>query len=287
MKLITICFVASLFLLSCQHATKKTLAVTKTKPDGIKHSINVQSVTDTLTIPEDTIPKIVIPDGTIQVGQNSVDTINKVEILEAGSIPYQGDVDPEKAKLNWQGLFCNKGNFYIKPTKIKITNEHSWMDDDENQKTGWRVKCDIKDSCFILISGVDNLVKGVVKRFPWSGDFYYAGQKKEFNYEGVNYTLYTTGSKRDGKACDLKLFLMANIKGHSYNQLIASIGGELAGDNPESIELTFIGDIDGDKIPDFITGIYGYGGGDTSVYLSKSAGDDAILKLVAVFTTTG
>jgi len=284
MKLITICFVASLFLLSCQHATKKTLAVTK--PDNIKHSINVQSVTDTLTIPEDTIPKIVIPDGTIQVGQNPLDTTNKVKILDAGNIDYNEDIDPKEAKLNWQGLFYNKGNFYVKPTRIKIISQHSQKYDEANQKTGWQVKCDVKDSCFILINGVDNLIKGIIKRFPWSGDFYYAGQKKKFNYDGVTYTLYTTGAKRDGKACNLKLFLMANVKGHNFNQQIESLG-ECMADDPTSINIGFIGDIDGDKIPDFITNVDGYGGGETSVYLSKSAGDDAILKLVAVFTTTG
>lgn len=286
MKLRSIYCLCVVFLMSCNHTHKKAIPKANIKPANAKRIAIVQNANDTLAIPDDTIPKITIPEGTIQVVQRLIDPNNKVKILEDGSIPYHDDIDPEDVKLNWEGIFYNKGNFYIKPTKIKITGEHSTMDEEENQKTGWQLKCDVKDSCFILINGVDNLVKGAIKRFPWHGGFDHAGQKKEFNYEGVTYTLYTTGAKRNGKACNVKLFLMANVKGHSFNQLIESLGTEPTEDDPDTIYITFIGDIDGDKIPDFITSVSGYGGGGTTVYLSKSAGNDAILKPVGLFSTT-
>jgi len=286
MKLRLSYFLCVVLLISCNHTAKTTIAKANIKSVSAKRVTNVQNANDTLAIPDDTIPKIIIPEGTIQVVQRLIDTNNKVKILEDGSIPYHGDIDPGDAKLNWEGIFYNKGNFYIKPTKIKITSEHSEMDEEENQKTGWQIKCDIKDSCFILISGVDNLVKGTIKRCPWHGGFDHAGQKKEFNYEGVTYTLYTTGAKRNGKASNVKLFLMANVKGHCFNQLIESLGTEPTEDDPDTIYLTLIGDIDGDKIPDFITSVSGYGGGSTTVYLSKFAGNDAILKPVGLFSTT-
>ena len=286
MKRVSIYVICAVFLISCSHTGKKITVKNHVKSTESKRIPGAQVANDTLVIPNDTIPKVTIADGTIQVGQLLIDTANKVNILEDGSIPYHGDVDPNDAKLNWEGIFHNKGTFYIKPTKIKIESEHSEMDEEENQKTGWQIKCDVKDSCFILISGVDNLINGVIKRFPWQGEFSYAGQKKVFDYQGITYTLYTTGAKRNGKACNLKLFLMANVKGHNFNQLIESLGNEPTDDDPNTIYLTFIGDIDGDKIPDFITSISGYGGGSTTVYLSKPAGDYAILKPIGLFSTT-
>jgi hypothetical protein len=286
MKIRSIYLLCVVFLMSCNHTAKKMIKTVNIKSDSIKKSIIVQSTNDTLVIPDDTLPKITISDGTVQVGQLLIDTNNKVKILESGSIAYHDDIDPEDVKLDWKGIFYNKDSFYIKPTKIKITSEHSEMDEEENQKTGWKIKCDVKDSCFILISGVDNLVKGTIKRFPWHGGFDHAGQKKVFNYEGVTYTLYTTGAKRNGKACNVKLFLMASVKGHSFNQLIESLGPEPTEDDPDTIYITFIGDIDGDKIPDFITSVSGYGGGSTTVYLSQPAGDNAVLKPIGLFSTT-
>jgi hypothetical protein len=286
----SIYFISVVFLISCNHTSKKTISKIKTKSDSVKHTVSVQSTNDTLAIPEDTIPKITIPEGTIQVGEDKVDSISKVKILSDGSsYNAQDEVNPKDAKLDWKGIFVNKDNYYIKPTTIKFIKEHSEFDDGDkpDQKTGWRIKCAGKDTCLQLISGVNNLIAGPIKRVK-TGGFYYAGQKQEFNYGGVTYILYTTGAKRNGKIYNFKIFLMATVKGHTFNQLIRSLGNNVAldnhGDDVDTIFIDFVGDIDGDKIPDFIISDGGYAFGSTSLYLSTTAGNNAILKLVGYFS---
>ncbi|TFF36303.1 hypothetical protein [Mucilaginibacter psychrotolerans] len=80
---------------------------------------------------------------------------------------------------------------------------------------------------------------------------------------------------------------MAKVKGNNINQLIRSLGNDVAlhhgNDAVDNIFIDFIGDIDGDKIPDIIISDAGYAFGSTSLYLSKPAGDGAILKRAADF----
>jgi hypothetical protein len=290
MKFGSIYFIWAMFLISCSHTDKKVVAKANTKSANAKRIANVQSVKDTLAIPDNTIPKITIPEGTIQVGEGKVDTTSKLKILSDGaSYSAQDNVDPKDAKLDWKGVFYNKGNYFIKSTKIKFIKEHSEFDDDDkpDQKTGWRIKCTGKDTCLQLISGVNDLIEGPIKRVKTDPPFY-AGQKQEFSYEGITYTLYTTGTKRNGEIYNLKIFLMATVKGHTFNQLIRALGNDVAlnggGDSVNVIFIDFVGDIDGDKIPDFIISDGGYAYGSTSLYLSKQAGNDAILKLAAYFS---
>jgi hypothetical protein len=213
-----------------------------------------------------------------------MDSTSKVRLLDQSDYNAQDDVGPKDAKLEWQGIFYNKNNYYIRPTKIKFIKEHSEMDE-EGKETGWRLKVIGKDTCMKLISGAD-LTVGVIE--PVKLNFiYYAGQKQEFDYDGVRYTLYTTGTKRDGQIQNCKLYLMANVKGHIFNQLLRSLGNDIilngGGDSANSMDLQFVGDIDGDKIPDFIIGGSGYSFGEMFLYLSKSAGSEAIVKKVAGF----
>jgi hypothetical protein len=290
MKFGAIYFTCALFLISCNHTDKKVVAKANTKSANTKRIANVQIVKDTLAIPDDTIPKITIPEGTIQVDEDKVDTTSKLKILfDGASYSARDDVDPKDAKLDWKGIFYNEDNYFIKSTKIKFIKEHSEFDDDDkpDQKTGWRIKCTGKDTCLQLISGVNDLTLGPIKRIKLD-NFYNAGQKQEFNYEGVTYTLYTTGTKRNGYIYNFKLFLMANVKGHTFNQLIRSLGNDVAlnhgGDSVDTLFLSFIGDIDGDKIPDMIISDGGYAFGSSSLYLSVPAGNNAIFKLVAYFS---
>ncbi|MGZ3754132.1 MAG: hypothetical protein ACXVAY_03320 [Mucilaginibacter sp.] len=292
MKFGSIYFICAVFLISCSHTDKKVVAKANTRSAIAKRIANVQSAKDTLAIPDDTIPKITIPENTIQVGEDKLDTASKIKIIYNSDVLNNGvdNVGPEYSKLSWKGIFYNKGNYYIKPTKTKVSKERPSPDEDSSEEPVWILKCEVKDSCFRLISGADDLLVGPIKRVK-ANDFYYAGQKQEFRYEGVIYTLYTTGTKRNGNIYNFKLFLMANVKGQTFNQLLYSLGNDVAlrngGDNVDTIFISFIGDIDGDKIPDFIIDDGGYAFGSSSLYLSTPAGNNAILKLVGYSESRG
>ncbi|MDP9080251.1 MAG: hypothetical protein M3O71_22720 [Bacteroidota bacterium] len=294
MKQALICILVVIVLTSCGQSDKQTAKKDTIKKDGASSKTIVNpKENDTLAIPDDTIPKITIPEGSIQVAEEHVDTSSKMRILSCADYNEQDGVGPGASKLNWKGLFYkkyDKNRFYIKSTKLKFTRVHSEMDEEENQKTGWRIKCDNNDNNIILITGANDIVDRPVKKALLSTDLYYAGQKMEFIYYGVKYTLYTTGRKTNGLIYNYKLFLMANVKGHNFNQLLISVppGDSMGpnGDMAEDIDIEFAGDLDGDQIPDFIIEKSGYSFGDLNLYLSKAAGDKSILKLVSVFGTS-
>lgn len=290
MKHTTIYILLLLTSISCQQAEKKSNSkIIKRDTLGVEQKAAMR-VIDTAVISNDTVPKIVIPAGTIQVSKDQVDTTSKIKILYVSDYNEQDGVNPKDAKLDWKGLFYRGDNFYLKSTKIKLTQEHSEMDDKENQQTGWRLTCDNKDDNIILIHGADNLTDGPVTKAFNSLTLPYAGQKLVFEYCGNTYTLYTTGYKKDGKVYNYKLFLMANVKGHYFNQLLSAPGPDISfgggGDMSELVEIEFAGDLDGDKIPDFIITGSGFPYADTYLYLSRPAGNKAILKLASYFGTS-
>jgi hypothetical protein len=246
---------------------------------------------DTLAIPDDTIPDVIIPAGTIQVSTNHPGQFNNgIKTLGCGSYNQQTFVGPKSAKLQWKGLFESKTRFYISNTKLRLKRDHSELDEDKNQKTGWLVNCDNKDTNIILINGAKDVVNGLVKKALLSTTLYYAGQKLEFKYYGVKYTLYTTGFKKNGRIFNYKLFLLAKVKGGYFNQLLASLPPDVSfgggGDMSTKVEIEFAGDMDGDKIPDFIISESGYAFGFSYLYLSRAAGKKAILKEVSFYGNT-
>jgi len=233
---------------------------------------------------------IIIPANTIRI--NSVDTIsnNKIKMLADEHLTDDQGVNKNYTQLTWQGLFYHGKNYYVKPVKIRLKRERSATDEDTGRMTGWRLTCNNKDHFLMLISGCDFIVNGPVKVALQSVALKRAGQKMQFNYNGNNYTLYTTGRQSGEKVYNYKLFLLANVKGHYYNQLLYQSPDGYAmnagGDMAENIEIELAGDIDGDKIPDFIISGSGYAFGNYQLFLSKPAGNKAILKPVAEYDVT-
>ena len=81
-----------------------------------------------------------------------------------------------------------------------------------------------------------------------------------------NYKLYLTGSKH-GK--DITQVLRTHPSYYEFDKIL------------------FIGDLDGDDIPDMVFEISGEDWTDIALYLSKSAKSDQLLKVTAHWTTTG
>jgi hypothetical protein len=120
MKRTLIYILGLLSLSSCGQSGKQTIKTDTIKKDSIisKAPVTVKA-NDTLTIPEDTIPKVTIPGGTIQISEEHVDSTSKINLLHISSY-NKDDVDPKVAKLNWKGLFYKKEDFYIKSARLKF-----------------------------------------------------------------------------------------------------------------------------------------------------------------------
>jgi hypothetical protein len=225
-------------------------------------------------------------------GERLRDTTNKIKILICADW-NKGEVNQKDTNLNWKGLFhkgqySEKDKYYISDTKVKFIKEHSERDAD-GQSTGWWVKSSNKDYSTILIAGDNNLITGRVKVVLVSTTLDSVGQNCKFDYNSVDYTLYTTGDKKSGHVFNYKLFLKANLHGRQFNQLLTSINPDIpfgTDEMSEKIEIEFAGDLDGDGIPDFIIGEDGYLFGDTKLYLSRYGSDKKIVKLMASIGNT-
>jgi hypothetical protein len=124
MKQLTACLSVLFILASCEQVKEKS----ERKDATSNKSKTVQNKKVTLDSDDDTIPKITIPDGTIQASYKIADTISKIRILN--TIDYnKQDINPKIAKLNWIGLFYkNDDNFYVTPTKFNLfQNIQKWM----------------------------------------------------------------------------------------------------------------------------------------------------------------
>jgi hypothetical protein len=268
----------------CHEATKETVNNDK-QANGSKNLGSAFKSNDTSA--SEKTADIKMPEGTIQVQTNFLtDPLhianNSVKILQTGSF-HKDDVSANSARLKWKGLFKTNDRFYIKDADVKFSRQHDGEVDDHTQNTGWRVQCGEKDSTKLLISGLNELNNGEINQIALSKGTLLPGEKEEFNYSGTTYTLYASGKKKDGYIYNYKLFLMATVKGHSFNQLLIAqpFFGQAFTDQVLTT-IYFAGDLDGDNIPDFLI--------DTTdaltatvpgLYLSKPAGDKAILKLVA------
>jgi len=238
------------------------------------------------TGPDDTLPKVIVPEDARQVitDNEPVDTVNRAYYLENVNLD-SGEIEPKEMKLHWKGVFTRKdGSAYVKDVRLKFERAESETDED-GKKTGWLVAGDDKNEGFYL-SGVNDLIDGPFQCVKLSKTTLYPGEKEEFNYNGVNYTFYAKGFKKNGDIYNYRLYLLANVKGHCFNQLLASeehFGDEMHWEEDATISIAFIGDIDGDKIPDVVIERGAEFEGDSQLFLSKAAGNNAILKHITGF----
>ena len=210
-------------------------------------------------------------------------------LLDGGA--YHSEITYDAGKLNWMGLFKSKDGYYTSQTKIKCEHAYDPILDsrDTIKKTGWQITTFHKDTTILLISGidympqhkVDNLIKP--QNFPHPED-----DTLRFNFKGTRYKLYASGLRRNDKN-DLKYYVYWNYKlyltgtknGIEITQILRAYP-HLEYDN-----IVFIGDLDGDDVPDMIFNLSGEDYSAHTLYLSMPAKSDELLQVVAQWTTVG
>lgn len=230
---------------------------------------------------DDTIPDISIPSNAIQIN-DSIITTTKIHVVGNGNDIYS---KPFLGKLNWKTLTFNN---YLRDTKIILKRERYPAGTEDEGNIGLFISSTDKDAQ-LLISGL-TVSNRRIDTIHLKKNTFYPGQKEIFDYKGTTYTFYATGHKIRSmkKGYDnYKLFLTATVKGHTFNQLIASEKSNF-GDTEEAeilshFSIGFVGDIDGDNIPDIITTSTGNFYYASNLYLSSIAGDKAIYKNIPIF----
>lgn len=216
-----------------------------------------------------------------------VDSLLTVALLPLGSF-HNDEVDSSATDKKWMGLFKGKDGFYLAATKIRLANVYdAVVDEDENQKTGWEVSAEHKDSCYILIESLPYLKERKVEEARLGKNEIYPKDIIRFKYLNIEYGLHAIGrtEKTKGNGLiinDYKLYLSAN--GTKITELLVS---NMASEE-KMIKILFAGDIDGDQKLDLIIDVSSnYNASQPTLYLSKPAGNGHLVKPIASHTSVG
>ncbi|KAA3440044.1 hypothetical protein FOA19_05080 [Rufibacter hautae] len=192
----------------------------------------------------------------------------------------------------WYGLFQNKNGFYLQQTNLETERYYDpIIDEDESEKTGWKVSTSNQDTSVVLISSTDLIKSRKVEAVTLSKQEIWPGNKVTFTYKGNPYTLQATGKKKRSDAgsdyyivSNYKLFLSTIKNGQEVKQLLV----ESRFFDDAMIYIRFVGDLDGDSFPDFlIDRSNDYNGSNPSLFLSTPAKNGSLLKMVGTHESVG
>jgi hypothetical protein len=209
-----------------------------------------------------------------------------------GGVFHEDEVEPYSANYSWMGLFRTDSNYYIAPTRVKLSRDHDpVLDDEGGKKTGWTVKTTNKDSALYLISGLSYLQTRAIDTIPLVKYKLSPGDQIHFVYQGIKYTLYATGNRitqnhknEFTQLSDYHLYIKATTNGHNYDQELVFVNVF----EDALTEILFAGDIDGDNRPDLILNTTNhYNVVRPTLYLSKPAQPGELLKVAGMFTMVG
>ncbi|TRX38014.1 hypothetical protein FNW52_03690 [Flavobacterium sp. ZT3R18] len=219
-----------------------------------------------------------------------VDSILKVEILATGNF-HEDEVNEKTNEKKWFGLFKTLNGYKLYETELitKRVNDPV-VDENENDETGWEVNTTINDTCLILIEKLPYLTEREIATIKIP-ETIHLGEKLNFSFSGINYTLFATGEKkREDENSDsfvvsnYKLYLTANKNGKEQTELIVAQSNF----DDKMIQIIFAGDIDGDNKLDLIIDTSNhYNVSRLTMYLSKPAEHGKIIKPIGMFTSVG
>jgi len=218
------------------------------------------------------------------------DSLLNVKILWT-EVFHNDEVDPKLEKRTWFGLFKNGNNYSFLKTDISIKNAYDpVLDEDESEKTGWEVSSSIKDTCVILVEKLPGFADRNVQ-FVKVPERVYPEENFEFEFLGAQYKLFATGKKKKETpdsdwwvVSDYKLYLKTSINGKEVTELLTAKKNF----DEQMIKIIFAGDLDGDgKLDLIIDTASHYNVSSLTLYLSKSAEKNKIIKPVGVFTYVG
>jgi hypothetical protein len=219
-----------------------------------------------------------------------------MKLLEPGE-GFHGDEVIGKTREVWLGLFQENDKFFLRSTKLKITNVHDGIADEFKwQKTGKSVGVSSKSTPIFLLKNADYLEKGEIATFQKGLKYRDIPEDSEVssdklmtrlnvgfsqNYEvkGVKYELEVI------EAVDqqLKRVFAVVLSGDGKGQIVHT-----SYDSDDLGTLYWVGDLDKDGKPDFYMDLYvHYNVGNQTLFLSSKAGENELIRQVAVFWTTG
>ncbi|WP_337967277.1 hypothetical protein [uncultured Flavobacterium sp.] len=204
---------------------------------------------------------------------------------------HSDEIQENYNKKVWFGLFKNKDNYSLAETTVSFKRVNDpILDETDEEKTGWEVSAQAKDSCLILIEKLPYFIDGNISsvKIPES---IYPEESFKFSYKNVEYTLFATGKKKKEQqdsdwivVSNYKLYLKTVVNGKETTELLVAKKNF----DDQMIKIIFAGDLDDDNKLDLIIDTAShYNVSSPTLYLSKPAEKGKAIKPVGVFVTVG
>jgi len=215
----------------------------------------------------------------------------KSKMLTEGSF-HNDEVWETAKKENWLGLFYNSNEVYVDSTRIYVNSVFDEILDDEGgKKTGWEVTAKHIDTAIIFVQNTNISPKRNIEQIKLNKKYLFPEDSFDFEYNGIKYTLYAKGGKKKEDpnsdwyiVWNYKLYIKTSTNGNIKETLLCA---ETNFDD-QMITIDFIGDIDGDNIPDLIINTSRHYNADCpTLYLSKPAKGKDIVKPVGYHLSIG
>ncbi|MEP7267893.1 MAG: hypothetical protein ABI844_09725 [Saprospiraceae bacterium] len=187
-----------------------------------------QSNTENKTATVDTIPRVVATTNvldndaiTFDYSTFPIDSSFSAKVLTVGTF-HEDEVWKSAKNENWFGVFKGRNGCYISQTKIKTVKVFDPVLDEDSlkDKTGWEVEAVNKDTCIVLLAGLDFLSSRKINQTILLKDQIFPGDTLLISYLGIDYKIFATGGKKKVQEApewfdvwNYKLYLTATIKG--------------------------------------------------------------------------
>lgn len=213
-------------------------------------------------------------------------TFYEMKILGLGM--HHGDeVYANAEKENWIALIKSKNGYSLQKTNIKLEKVHDEIIDNPNEKTGIKILSDIKTNNFVqLIAGVNLTEQKNVAFVELTQNEIYPEDDFKFTFKEKTFRMFATGKtiidKSGVRSVSKYRLYLENETG--IIQLLAAATSF----DEKMLSINFIGDIDGDNLPDFILDTSNhYNRTSATLYLSSNAEKGKMVKVVAMHNSTG
>jgi len=206
---------------------------------------------------------------------------------------YHKEEIPDKITTqDWFGIFKENGNYMVEKTTINILSVHDAIVDNEGEKTGKKIISNNNKECYLLMNNISYLTEIKIDTILTKPTIIHPEKPFSYQTNNIEYTLSATADEYNPLNKDnlffnpknYNLFLEKNTNGVITKQLLLF---ENRFDD-QITKILFIGDIDGDTIPDLlIDSANHYNASVPTLYLSKEAKTNEILKIVSLHEKVG
>ncbi len=221
-----------------------------------------------------------------------------VKVLMPGGV-FHGDEIKHEGGDGWWGLVREGDGFALRETRVTLTRANDPIVDNEGEKTGKNIVCDLEGEVLYLFKGGVAFKAGAVQTINATTQFLFPGEHVELRFKHPDsgrdqqWTYYAagvaTGAKGIGLIEGYTLAITDQPEGsQASHQALYSVKELDTRYGEGGASLLWVGDLDRDGKPDLLMNLSDhYNVMNVTLFLSSLAKNRAMLEKAGELITTG